>query len=166
MLHLPNTELFLQGKKIMDYGCGSGVLALLALKLGAVEAKGMDIVPNSVLAAQLNAKANRLHKSNNSNGTTVVGNDVDNNILTCLSECCEFFLPPVAALEQDLTFTSQYGPIAELVSTPGNPKKLKTFDPEEAWKGYFDTMLVNIVAGPLKLIAPRVVLLEISIISI
>ena len=48
----------LAGKTVLDYGCGSGVLAIAALKLGATRALGMDIDPQAVLATRQNAAAN------------------------------------------------------------------------------------------------------------
>lgn len=48
----------LQGARVMDYGAGSGVLALAALKLGAREAVGTDTDPLAVRAAVRNAELN------------------------------------------------------------------------------------------------------------
>lgn len=36
-------DLFFEGKRIFDYGCGTGILAILAQKLGAKEVYGIDI---------------------------------------------------------------------------------------------------------------------------
>ena len=43
---------------VIDYGCGSGVLALAAVKLGAREAHCFDIDPQALIAAAANADAN------------------------------------------------------------------------------------------------------------
>ncbi len=48
----------LSGKAIIDYGCGSGVLAIAALKLGASHAIGVDNDPQAVLASRDNAERN------------------------------------------------------------------------------------------------------------
>ncbi len=48
----------LDGKTVLDYGCGSGVLGIAALKLGASAALAMDIDPQAVLAARRNAADN------------------------------------------------------------------------------------------------------------
>ena len=48
----------LQDWRVVDYGCGSGVLAIAALKLGAREAFAYDIDPQALLATEQNAAAN------------------------------------------------------------------------------------------------------------
>lgn len=51
-------SLDLNGKTVIDFGCGSGILAIAALKLGAEKAIGIDIDPQAILASENNAKAN------------------------------------------------------------------------------------------------------------
>ena len=48
----------LAGARIIDYGCGSGVLAVAAVKLGAAEAHCFDIDPQALIATRDNAEAN------------------------------------------------------------------------------------------------------------
>ena len=52
---------------VLDYGCGTGVLAIGAVKLGAKYAEGIDIDPNSIESsiknAQTNAVADNTHFS-------------------------------------------------------------------------------------------------------
>ncbi|MGB9669765.1 MAG: 50S ribosomal protein L11 methyltransferase [Halothiobacillaceae bacterium] len=48
----------LQGKTVLDYGCGSGILAIAALKLGAASAWGIDIDPQALTATRDNAARN------------------------------------------------------------------------------------------------------------
>jgi ribosomal protein L11 methyltransferase len=50
--------LNLQGKTVVDFGCGSGILSLAALKLGAKKVIGIDIDPQALLASRENAKRN------------------------------------------------------------------------------------------------------------
>lgn len=49
-----------KGKTIIDYGCGSGILALAALKLGASRAYAIDIDPQALEATRANAVKNQL----------------------------------------------------------------------------------------------------------
>lgn len=62
----PTTALCLQwldgldlaGKTVIDFGCGSGILAIAALKLGAAKATGIDIDPQAIQASRDNAERN------------------------------------------------------------------------------------------------------------
>ncbi|MDF7671398.1 50S ribosomal protein L11 methyltransferase [Orbaceae bacterium ESL0721] len=53
-------SLDLKGKTVIDYGCGSGILAIAALKLGAKEAIGIDIDPQALQASLDNAERNQV----------------------------------------------------------------------------------------------------------
>lgn len=57
-------SLDLSGKTVTDFGCGSGILAIAALKLGAASAVGVDNDPQALTAsidnAERNAVADRL----------------------------------------------------------------------------------------------------------
>jgi len=48
-----------QGESVIDYGCGSGILAIAAMKLGASRAAGVDIDEQALLAARRNALQNQ-----------------------------------------------------------------------------------------------------------
>lgn len=48
----------LQGRAVLDFGCGSGILAIAALKLGASEALGIDNDPQALVATRDNAGRN------------------------------------------------------------------------------------------------------------
>lgn len=63
----PTTSLMLsfmkgemQGSTVLDIGCGSGILALSALLMGASQAIGIDIDENALEHARHNANLNRL----------------------------------------------------------------------------------------------------------
>lgn len=64
----PTTRLCLQwlvrhmpaGATVLDYGCGSGILAIAALRLGAASADGVDIDPQALVAAGDNATQNEV----------------------------------------------------------------------------------------------------------
>lgn len=49
-----------RGERVIDYGCGSGILAIAAMKLGAMEACGIDIDEQALLAARDNAMQNQV----------------------------------------------------------------------------------------------------------
>jgi ribosomal protein L11 methyltransferase len=48
----------LRGRSLVDYGCGSGILAIAALKLGASSARAVDIDPQAMIATRENAARN------------------------------------------------------------------------------------------------------------
>jgi len=62
----PTTRLCLQwleqhlvpGARVIDYGCGSGILAIAASRLGAAEVIGIDIDPQALRATRDNAARN------------------------------------------------------------------------------------------------------------
>jgi ribosomal protein L11 methyltransferase len=64
----PTTRLCLQwlermirgGERVLDYGCGSGILAIAALRLGAGKALGVDVDPLALAAARANAARNQV----------------------------------------------------------------------------------------------------------
>lgn len=46
-------------KTVLDYGCGSGILAIVAKKLGAKKVSGIDIDTQAIQAAEFNATRNQ-----------------------------------------------------------------------------------------------------------
>ena len=62
----PSTKLVLRfleetirgGERVLDYGCGSGILAIAAAKLGAARVDAVDLDPQAVATTQANAAAN------------------------------------------------------------------------------------------------------------
>ncbi|HYF60849.1 MAG TPA: 50S ribosomal protein L11 methyltransferase [Burkholderiaceae bacterium] len=64
----PTTRLCLQwlerslpaGATVIDYGCGSGILAIAAARLGASRVTGVDIDPQALVATRDNAARNRV----------------------------------------------------------------------------------------------------------
>jgi len=64
----PTTRLCLEwlsvnlrkGEAVLDYGCGSGILAIAAAMLGAGRVDGVDIDAQAIAAARANATANRV----------------------------------------------------------------------------------------------------------
>jgi ribosomal protein L11 methyltransferase len=68
--HHPSTRLALialrervkPGHRVLDYGCGSGLLAIYAAKLGASMVLGIDSDPEAVVCAEENVVQNRVEK--------------------------------------------------------------------------------------------------------
>ena len=64
----PSTKLVLAylertirgGERVLDYGCGSGILAIAAAKLGATQVDAVDLDAQAVETALANARANRV----------------------------------------------------------------------------------------------------------
>ena len=52
----------LQDKVVIDYGCGSGILGIAALLLGARQVYAVDIDPQAVLATKQNAERNQVNE--------------------------------------------------------------------------------------------------------
>jgi ribosomal protein L11 methyltransferase len=48
------------GQRVLDYGCGSGILAIGAAKFGAISIDAVDIDDAAVVSTQLNAQANEV----------------------------------------------------------------------------------------------------------
>ena len=56
--HEPPAPQLVPGPRVIDYGCGSGILGIAAAKLGAAEVHAFDIDPQALLATRDNALAN------------------------------------------------------------------------------------------------------------
>lgn len=50
------------GDKVLDLGCGSGILSIIALKLGAGKVVGTDIDPNAIIATKENLTVNHIEE--------------------------------------------------------------------------------------------------------
>ncbi len=60
-MELAETRI-LPGEPVIDIGCGSGILSIAALKLGAAHALGVDIEAEAVSASQQNAALNQVER--------------------------------------------------------------------------------------------------------
>ena len=66
------------GKRVLDLGCGSGILSIAALRLGAVSAKAVDIDDKCLTVAYENAALNGIGKDRY---TVLVGDVLSNGAL-------------------------------------------------------------------------------------
>jgi ribosomal protein L11 methyltransferase len=70
-------DLELSGKTVLDMGCGTGVLAIAALKLGAKSANAIDIDHWSVVNAQENAARNNVEMTVAEGGAEAISGEFD-----------------------------------------------------------------------------------------
>ncbi|QEI05065.1 50S ribosomal protein L11 methyltransferase [Pigmentiphaga aceris] len=88
------------GQRVLDYGCGSGILAIAARKLGAGPTVGIDIDPQAVQSAHDNAQANDVEIDAGLPDThagwradVVVANILSNPLKVLAPMLCERVLP-------------------------------------------------------------------------
>jgi ribosomal protein L11 methyltransferase len=104
----PTTALCLQildslplaGHSVIDYGCGSGILALAALKLGAASAIAVDLDPQALLATRENARQNQV-----SSNITVLGTEAP--LPTAFCVMANILAGPLIELAPKLTAACQ-----------------------------------------------------------
>lgn len=60
------------GEAVIDYGCGSGILGIAALKLGAASAHAVDVDGQARIAARRNAKQNQVRLRVSAGGARAV----------------------------------------------------------------------------------------------
>ena len=105
----PTTKLCLRwlsqglakGKAVLDYGCGSGILAIAAMKLGAASAIGVDIDPQAVESAAANASENEVsvttgmpdHPNAKGSFPVVVANILSNPLKVLAPTLCAHVAP-------------------------------------------------------------------------
>jgi ribosomal protein L11 methyltransferase len=95
-------SLPLQGRSVIDYGCGSGILALAALKLGAASAIVVDLDPQALLATRENARQNQV-----SSAITVLGTEAHLPPAFCVM--ANILAGPLIELAPKLTAACQPG---------------------------------------------------------
>ena len=129
-------EQNLQGKDMMDYGCGSGILSIAALKLGARAALGVDIDEQALEVSRRNA------------------------VLNGVSDRFQAFLPDHFAGSEELRRDAQ---VAEPGMQTGRASALpdggrvtdgahRSLPPDAR----ADIVIANILARPLVELAPRI----------
>lgn len=101
----PTTRLCLEwlektvtpGCSVFDYGCGSGILAIAAGKLGAREVRGLDIDPQAVEAARANAERNAV-VADFVDGSQPIDGTYDVVVANILSNPLRVLAPAICAL--------------------------------------------------------------------
>ncbi len=92
----------LSGKRVFDYGCGSGILAIAAVKLGAARAFAVDVDPRALTATRYNAERNGVYESiavsscadaPNETADIVIANILANVILSLRDTLCSLVRP-------------------------------------------------------------------------
>jgi ribosomal protein L11 methyltransferase len=93
-------ELDLAGRRVLDVGAGSGLLAIAADRLGAADAWGLDVDPETVEVARANARANRSRARFETGGfgDVPVVPPVDVVVANLYAELHAAFLPGYAAV--------------------------------------------------------------------
>ncbi len=100
----PTTRLCLEwleqqvqaGDKVLDYGCGSGILGIAAAKLGAAYVAGVDIDPQAVEAARANAERNEVTARFEDSAEPVAG-EYDLVVANILSNPLRVLAPAICA---------------------------------------------------------------------
>jgi ribosomal protein L11 methyltransferase len=100
----PTTRLCLEwlerqvspGASLLDYGCGSGILAIAAARLGAAPVAGVDIDPQAVEAARANALRNAVQARFEDSAAALAG-EYDLVVANILSNPLRVLAPAICA---------------------------------------------------------------------
>jgi ribosomal protein L11 methyltransferase len=100
----PTTRLCLEwlertltpGASVLDYGCGSGILAIAAARLGAARVAGVDIDPQAVAAARANALQNGVTARFETSATPLAG-EYDLVVANILANPLRILAPAICA---------------------------------------------------------------------
>ncbi|OUR70420.1 protein methyltransferase [Bermanella sp. 47_1433_sub80_T6] len=68
---------WVKGKKVLDFGAGSGVVAIAAMKAGAREVIACDIDPDALISCRENAKLNKVTLTLSDDLFAIEDNDID-----------------------------------------------------------------------------------------
>ena len=82
--------------EILDVGCGSGILSVVALKYGAKHALGTDLDPNAIIASEENAQQNGIKAEELE---VIEGNIIDDKVVQdrCGYECYDIVCANILA---------------------------------------------------------------------
>ena len=91
-------ETLCAGASVLDYGCGSGILAITAAKLGAGAVVGVDIDPQALEVAKVNSSANGIDASyTDSHGLSQRATTFDVVLANILSNPLKLLAPVLVA---------------------------------------------------------------------
>lgn len=140
MLKLLEAEIS-GGERVLDVGCGSGVLAIAALRLGAASALALDVDDDAVAVATRNARKNGVsarieisnHRLSEVPGTydVVAANIETSPLIAMASELCERLAPQGRLMLSGVLREEQ----VELLSAFPRLRLLRALD-ENAWSAY------------------------------
>lgn len=102
-------KINLSNKTVLDYGCGSGILGLSALKLGAKHVYAVDIDEQALIATRSNAATNDISEDNL---TVLMPNDLKNPVDIILAN---ILLKTLISLKQE--FIKLLNPNGKLVTS-------------------------------------------------
>ncbi len=140
----PTTRLCLEwlersvtpGISVLDYGCGSGILAIAAAKLGASEVLGVDIDHQAVNAANNNAKRNEVSTRFDDSAREIKG-QFDIVVANILSNPLKALAPAICAHVRPGGRLALSGILVEqaeeLISIYGGYLPLTVADTREGW---------------------------------
>jgi ribosomal protein L11 methyltransferase len=83
------------GDAILDYGCGSGILGIAALMLGAARATGVDVDPLALEAARYNSRRNRVNLDAR-DASSALPSDADITVANILANPLRMLAPLLA----------------------------------------------------------------------
>lgn len=141
----PTTRLCLEwlervvtpGCALLDYGCGSGILAIAAARLGASAVEGVDIDPQAVAAAQANAERNQVTASFTDAGTPQAGRQYDLVVANILSNPLKILAAAICACVKPGGQLALSGILAEqaeeIIAIYGQWLPLQVAETREGW---------------------------------
>jgi ribosomal protein L11 methyltransferase len=143
------------GKTVLDYGCGSGVLAVASLVMGAEKAVGTDIEPLAIIAATRNAALNNVtsafhaytvhgDRGDGVGTSSTISSSNGNNIVGTLTN----LLDSSSSSSSSSTISSSNG--NNIVGAPTNLLGSSSSNEEE----HYDVVVANILQGQLQQLAP------------
>jgi ribosomal protein L11 methyltransferase len=113
----PTTALCLQildslpvrGRNVIDYGCGSGILGIAALKLGAAHVTAVDLDPQALLATRDNAIRNGVSADIDVQGVDMDGSGPHGGLRPAYCVMANILASPLVELAPKLTAACEPG---------------------------------------------------------